>query len=84
MAKKYDLCVKTGSYPDPNDPSKMKGKYLNVGVVLENDNGPYMLLNKSFNPAGIVDDPTKESVIISMFSDSAPPKDTSGKDDIPF
>ena len=35
---------------------------------MEGEKGPFILLNKTFNPAGIQDG--KESVIISMFSEA--------------
>lgn len=64
MAKKlYDLLVKTGTYEKDGE---TKNNYLNIGVVLEGDKGPYMLLSKTFNPAGVVDERT--SVMVGMFS----------------
>ena len=66
MAQKlYDLVVKTGSYT--NAQGEQKSRFLNVGVVLQGDNGPYMMLNKTFNPAGVPDERGGESVIVSMF-----------------
>jgi len=63
MAKKlYDLSVKTGTYSVNGEE---KGRYMNVGVVMSGEKGMYILLDKTFNPAGIVDD--KRSVLISMF-----------------
>lgn len=62
MGKKYDLAVVTGTYQKDGETKK---RYENIGVVMENDNGMYMLLKKTFNPAGIQDG--KESIIVSMF-----------------
>lgn len=62
MGKKYDLAVVTGTYEKDGETKK---RYENIGVVMENDNGMYMLLKKTFNPAGIQDG--KESIIVSMF-----------------
>ena len=57
-----------------------KNKYQNVGVIMEGEKGPFILLNKTFNPAGIQDG--KESVIISMFSEA---KNTeTDSDNLPF
>lgn len=68
MSKKtHDLCVKVGSYEKDG---KQKNRYLNIGAMFEGDKSPYILLNKTFNPAGIVDD--KASVMVSMFSKDKP------------
>lgn len=66
MAKTHDLVVKVGTYMKDG---KEKNRYVNVGVVLEGQYGPYILLNRHFNPAGVPCDPNKDSVIVSMFSD---------------
>jgi hypothetical protein len=63
MAKKYDLLVKTGEY-EVN--GQKKAKFENVGVVLEKDGKPFIMLKRTFNPAG-VGDPAKDSILISMF-----------------
>jgi hypothetical protein len=65
MSKKYDLSVKTGEYTDAQ--GNTKGRYQNVGVVMEGQNGPYILLNRTFNPAGVPGQADRESIIISMF-----------------
>lgn len=72
--RKYDLAVKTGSYQNQN--GETKNRYMNVGVVLEGDNGPFILLDPAFNPAGV---PRKDDrVLISMFepSNHGTPRDT--------
>lgn len=62
MKKKYDLAVKVGEYEKDG---QKKNRYQNVGAIMEGDNGPFILLEKTFNPAGIQDG--KNSVLISMF-----------------
>jgi len=64
MAKKlFDLTVKTGSYT--NRDGEEKGRYKNVGVVMEgNDGGMFLLLDRTFNPAGVG---VGEACLISMF-----------------
>jgi hypothetical protein len=37
MAKLYDVAVKTGSYTDKSGATK--GRYENIGVMMEGDNG---------------------------------------------
>jgi hypothetical protein len=80
--KKYDLAVKTGEYT--NKDGQKKNKYKNVGAILESENGPYILLDKTFNPAGIQDG--KNSVLISMFAVDNQNQMASNNfgDDIPF
>lgn len=73
----YKLAVKTGTYEKDG---QTKNKYQHVGVIMEGDKGPFILLNKTFNPAGIQDG--KESVIISMFEAKA--KDEAESDEFPF
>ena len=38
-----------------------------MGVMMEGQNGPYILLNRTFNPAGVPGQADRESIIISMF-----------------
>lgn len=67
MAKKiYDLAVKTGSYTDRD--GNEKGRYLNIGSVLQKeDNGKFLLLNRTVNLAGIPNPENRDTVIVSMF-----------------
>lgn len=61
-----DLAVKTGSYTDRN--GQTKGRYENVGSILQMDDGSKMLLLKrSFNPAGVPFKEGSDQIIISMF-----------------
>ena len=63
MSKKYDIVAKTGEYQ--NGQGETKARYLNVGAVMQGQNGPYLLLNKTFNPAGLAE-PDRESIILSL------------------
>ncbi len=70
MTKKYDAVVKTGSYTDRTGATK--NRYKNVGIVMENDKGELsLLLDATFNPAGVPRDAGRESIFISFY----PPKD---------
>jgi len=72
MKKLYDLAVKTGSYT--NREGQEKGRWLNVGAVMQGeDGGKFIMLQKTFNPAGVPDLSGRggESVLLSMF----PPKE---------
>jgi len=76
MAKKlYDLAVKTREYND-NEGNK-KANWLNVGSVMQSDDGnKFLLVSRCFNPAGVPDFSGKggDSVLVSMFE----PRDYSG------
>jgi len=72
MSKKFDLSVKVGSYTDASGTEK--GRYQNIGVMMEGQNGPYILLNRTFNPAGVPGQADRESIIVSMFE----PRDNNG------
>lgn len=73
MAKKlYDLAVKTGSYTNKN--GEEKGRWLNVGsVMLSDDGSKFIMLQRTFNPAGVPDLSGRggDSILLSMFD----PKD---------
>jgi hypothetical protein len=87
MTKKtHDLAVKVGEYEKDG---QTKNRYQNIGMILEKDDGGrFMLLNRSFNPAGVPFKEGSETIMVSMFSvksgeqneDKTPPTD----DDIPF
>lgn len=73
MAKKYDLVVKVGEYTDSQ--GQTKGRFKNVGVMMQGDNGPYILLERTFNPAGVGGNDGRESIIISLYE---PKQDNQG------
>lgn len=72
MAKKYDLVVKVGEYTDQSGATK--GRFKNVGVVMQGKDGPYILLDRTFNPAGVSGNEGRESIIVSMYE----PRDNAG------
>ena len=63
--KKYDLVVKTGSYT--NGQGEQKNRYENIGSVMQGDNGPFLIMKRTFNPAGIANPDNKDSIIVSCF-----------------
>lgn len=79
MKKKYDLAVKTGTYQKDG---QEKGRYQNVGAVMEGEKGMFILLDKTFNPAGIQDG--KGSVLIHMFEKQQEQSGGFSDDVIPF
>lgn len=64
MARKtHDLAVKTGNYTD--NQGNQKNRYENVGALMQGDNGPFIMLKRTFNPAGAPTD--RDTVLISAF-----------------
>lgn len=70
--KKFDIAVKTGEYTAKDGTTK--GRWQNVGALMEGDNGPFIMLAKWFSPAGVVDTRGGESILLSCFS----PKERDG------
>ena len=65
--KKYNASIKTGSYTDP-ETGEVKGRYENVGSVMRGDDGNFFLiLRRTFNPAGLPNPDNKDSVIIGLY-----------------
>lgn len=95
MAKKVkDLCVVTRSYEVDG---KKKNVYENVGHVLDMGDGSEMyLLKRSFNPAGIITDPMRDTIPLYRFevksdspkastaATSAPASGGNPEEDVPF
>jgi hypothetical protein len=68
--KLYDVAVKTGEYQ--NQQGETKGRWQNVGAVLEfDDGGKAIVLERWFNPAGVANPDNRPNVMLSMFA----PKD---------
>lgn len=65
MQKLYDVTVKTGEYT--NGHGEKKGRYENIGSMMQGDNGPFLILKRTFNPAGVPNPECKDSVICSLF-----------------
>jgi len=62
--KMYDVVVKTGEYQQNGEP---KSRYENIGSMMQGDNGPFLILKRTFNPAGVPNPDNKDSVIVSLF-----------------
>ena len=65
-AKKVkDLAVKTGSYTKDG---QEKGRYENVGALMKMDDGSFfVLLKRTFNPAGVPVEDGRDQIIVSVF-----------------
>ena len=63
--KMHDLAVKTGTYTVNGEE---KGRWLHIGRVLEmDDGGKVILIDRTFNPAGVPNPDGRDSVMVSMF-----------------
>lgn len=62
--KKYDVAVKTGSYEKDGE---TKNRYENVGSIFQGEHGPYLVLKRSFNPAGVPFKEGSDSILLSLF-----------------
>lgn len=65
-SKVYDICVKTGEYTDRN--GQTKGRWKNVGAVMRgSDNNSFLILDRTFNLAGIPNPENRDTVLCSLF-----------------
>lgn len=98
-----ELAVAVSTYEDRNS-GQTKNRYENIGVLMESEsNGEvnrYIMLKRSFNPAGVPFKQGSDKILISMFDprprdgqsgnsgpqDNAPPQDQGSgfNDDIPW
>lgn len=65
--KLMDLVVTIGEYQNRN--GETKKRYENVGSLMRNDNGQFLMLKRTFNPAGVPGD--RDNILISMFEPKA-------------
>ena len=82
--KKYDVVAKVGEYQDRNGETKPRWK--NVGAIITTDKGHALLIDKTFNPAGLAE-PDRESVLLSLFELKEPegqgaPQQRAPRDDL--
>lgn len=92
MKKKYDAAVAVEKYT--NREGQEKTRWQNVGSVMQNENGFFMFLDRTFNPAGVPNPDGKSNVIISFFEPKKPQsipqgnsqykQETVNDSDIPF
>ena len=62
--KKYDLCVKSGTYTDRNGNEKVN--WENIGVMID-DGSPYILLKPYINLAGFPREEGRNHLLVSVF-----------------
>jgi hypothetical protein len=66
--KVHDLAVVVGQYQKDG---QTKNRYQNIGVMMETDTGGrFILLDRSFNPAGVPYDAARgNQIMVSLFDD---------------
>lgn len=65
--KKYDLVVKTGEYESQ---SGTKGRYKNIGAIIEGDKGPFLMLDATIISSqlfALINKDGRERILVSMF-----------------
>lgn len=67
MAKAtHNLSVAVGKYT--NAQGEEKTRWANVGkVILKDDGGKFLVMNRTFNPAGVPNPDDTDSIFISIF-----------------
>ena len=65
MRVKKDIVAVTGSYT--NREGQEKKNFLKVGSLMEGDNGDFIMLDASFNPAGVPRKEGKSSIVLSLY-----------------
>jgi hypothetical protein len=87
--KKFDAVVTVGEYVNNN--GEKKKRYLNIGTVMESENGPFLLLDAhilSMQVFALCNKERRDSVLVSLFdpdrkSNSASPEQMLNED-VPF
>ena len=64
--KKFDLAVVTGSYQKNGEDKK---KYKNIGLMIEDGDKRYILLDRTLNPAGVPSD--RETIMVGIYEPKA-------------
>lgn len=79
--KTHDLVVKTGEYQSNGE---TKARWQNVGAVVKTEKGSVLLLERWFNPAGIIDTGSDNVLIRMMPADRERQPASQAFEDAPF
>lgn len=67
MAKTHDLSVAVGVYTDRS--GEQKKRWKTIGSIVETQGGgKVILIDATFNPAGVPREPGRDQIMISMFT----------------
>lgn len=66
-----ELAVAVSTYEDRNT-GQTKNRYRNIGVLMESENdrgekNRFLMLNRDFNPAGVMFKPGSDKILVSLF-----------------
>lgn len=76
-----NLSVAVGKYTDNN--GNEKTNWLNIGSIMQKDDGgKFMIMNRTFNPAGVPNPENRETFIVSMFDVKGDEPEQSASDKI--
>ena len=81
-----NLAVALSKYTDHNGVEKTN--WLNIGAIFQKDDGgKFMIINRTFSPAGVPNPENKDSLIVGMFDikekDESKPNESNAADN-PF
>ena len=62
--KTHDIVAKVGEYTDRQ--GNTKARYENVGALMQGDNGPFIMMKRTFNIAGLPND-GRDNALLSCF-----------------
>ena len=62
--KTHDIVAKVGEYTDRQGTTK--ARYENVGALMQGDNGPFIMMKRTFNIAGLPND-GRDNALLSCF-----------------
>ena len=65
MSKLYDIVARTGTYTNRN--GEEKGRFENVGALMKGSNGQYIMLKRTFNPAGVPFKDGSDNIMLSLY-----------------
>lgn len=63
-----DLVVKMGTYTDRNS-GQEKSRWETIGAIMQSDEDQsmFVMLKRTFNPAGVPNQDSRESILVSAF-----------------
>lgn len=75
--KKYECVVALGEYTDGQ--GQTKTRWQNVGAVIQTDKGHMMLLDRTFNPAGMPNPENRTNIVVNLFEPQQRDQQSSGQ-----